>query len=177
MNPRISALLEVVNRSTQQELGALFLKTRVHDFSGDHALRLLGDTVLRENHYEIRLYPAIGVVEVHPGCSEVQFAFVVFSPVGELKQQRDQIELTRKQGTPNAAFVEMCTDLAPFTHEVTSILDSLNGELEQFWPQRKFSFTAMATSAELDLVAVFVDVASFKQVVLEVGQRMAGARE
>jgi len=175
MNPRISALLEVVRTAAQQEIGTLLATTRVHDFKGEQALRLLGDTVLGDNgnHYEIRIYPAIAQVEVMPECNELQFAFVVFSPTGELKTRRDTAELTRKPGTPNMAFVEMCADLMPVTPEFMSILDTLSGELAEFWPQRTLSFTMMGTSAELDVVAVFVDAETFRQVTLHAGRRMA----
>src|SRR5688572_24882322 len=116
MNPRITELMGVVNRSAQHQIGLLLALTRVHDFHGEQALRLLGDTVpLGENgnRYELRLYPAIAKVEAVPDCSEIQFAFVVFSPTGELKRRRDLLERTRAPGSTNMAFIEMCSDLMP----------------------------------------------------------------
>jgi hypothetical protein len=176
MNQRLTELMGVVNRSAQHRIGLLLALTRVHDFHGEQALRLLGDTVpLGENgnRYEIRLYPAIANVEAVPDCSKIEFAFVVFSPTGELKRQRDLLERMRRPDAPNMAFIEMCADLMPILPEVTSILDTLTDDLAQLWPHRKLVFTVMAPSAELDVVAAFVDIGSFRQLVLEAGRRAA----
>jgi len=57
--------------------------------------------------------------------------------------------------------------------EMTYILDELTNDLQNFWPHRRFSFMVAATTAELDLCFVFVDVESFKQVALDAGRRAA----
>lgn len=163
--------LDTVRQAAQREIGALFARTRVHAFEGETALRHLGDTPplgTDGNRYDLHIYPAIANVDLAPG-GKVEFAFVVFSPTGEIKERRD---LLRASGAENTAFVEMCTDLAPFIPEVGAIVAELEEAIGQFWPHRAFAFTMMATSEELEVVAVFLDVGSFAEVAAEIGRRV-----
>src|SRR5688500_12812763 len=132
MNSRLRALLDNVTSQAQQHMGKLFAHTRAADFFAesfvDQRLRLLGDTVpLGEhgNRYVLHVQPAITEQEVVPGHLTLQYTFVGISPTGELREKRDAIELTRRPGEPNHAFVEMCTILAPFMPGVRELLDML----------------------------------------------------
>lgn len=174
MSSRLRAHLDHVITQAQHSIGKLFVTTRVHDLSGDRCLRLLGDTIAlgeQRNRYELRVHPAISEHEVVPGLAPLQFTFVAFSPTGQLRERRDAAERTRLPGQPNHAFVEMCTNLAPFSPEVASIVATVGDELEQLWPARTFAYLVMATSAELDLVAVFADSVSLKQLAINMGKR------
>ena len=178
MNSRLRTLVDNVTSQAQQHIGKLFAQTRASDFFdesfGDQRLRLLGDTVPLGEHgnkYLLHVHPAITEQEVVPGHVKLQYTFVVISPTGELREKRDAIELTRRPGEPNHAFVEMCTNLAPFMPGVREILDMLVDELEIFWPHRKFAHVCTATSADLDLVAIFVDLESLKSLAVDVGRQ------
>ena len=178
MNSRLRALLDNVTSQAQQHMGKLFAGVRASDFFnesfGDQRLRLLGDTAplgRKGNKYALHVHPALTEQEIVAAHVKLQYTFVVFSPTGELRQRRDASELTRRPGEPNHAFVEMCTDLAPFMPEVRAILDMLVDELQTFWPHRTFGHLCMATSADLDLVAIFADLESMRALAVDVGKQ------
>ena len=182
MNSRLRALLDHVTSQAQQHMGQLFSRVRANDFFdesfGDQRLRLLGDTAPlggNGNKYVLHVHPAITEQDVVPGHVKLQYTFVVISPTGELRDQRDAIELTRRPGEQNRAFAEMCTNLAPFMPEVRAIFDMLVDELETFWPHRKFAYLCTATSADLELVAVFADLESLRSLAVDVGKQRYAA--
>ena len=175
MSPRVAALLELVTRAAQQQIGLTFAATRVNAFEGDYELRLIGDTppFPSDNRYELYVYPAISELTVLAGCRMLQYTFVVFRPMGDVMQRRDDEERARAVGAPNRTFVEICRDLDPHAPEMRWIIGELAKDLPKFWPHRTFCFLAGATSAELEVCMVFADVESFKQVALDAGRRTA----
>jgi hypothetical protein len=172
VNPRLQALLTNVSESARRHIGALFQQVRVHEkFAGK--LSLLGEPIElggRGNSYELRLFPEVTKQEPIQGKPALDMTFVVFSPTGQLRERRDSEEVTREPGTPNRAFVEMTAELAPFRNDMRDLLDDLAAHLETRWPERKFSHLLTATTAELDLAAVFVGVDSLKQLALDMAR-------
>lgn len=172
VNPRLQALLTNVSESARRHIGALFRDLRVHETFGGK-LALLGEPIElggRGHSYELRLFPELTQEEPIQGKPALDMTFVVFSPTGELRQRRDREEATRSPGTPNGAFVEMAAELAPFRADMSDLIDDLAAHLQTRWPERTFSHLLTATTAELDLAAVFVGVESLKQLALDVAR-------
>ncbi len=64
----------------------------------------------------------------------------------------------------------MAAELSPSWPEMQELVATLVANCEEGWPGRKFEHLCTVTSAELDLVCVFVQVDSLKQLALEVAR-------
>ena len=170
VNARVTALLDDVKERADRHVCELFATMDVREvFRDELALLSKQPVALGGNHYELWIVQAQLRREVIPGKAKLVFSVVLFSPVGELGARRERA-LARGDDPYDAFFRDMALDLAPGSPDVQALLAQLHGVLAEVCNGARYTTLCLTTTGALELVAVFVDVASFHALAVEVGR-------